>query len=127
MAQETLTLWCSLAARMGVFTLKAELEDICFAVLQPELFHSLQSQLNHLWCIRQGAPPHLHHHPCYPRYPRNPRRPLPPSLRYRVSGFRNDVSNPGVRRASPGALPEVSGAIQVFLPSHMGSGTNVTA
>jgi len=33
-AQETLAVWCSLASRLGVWALKAELEDFCFAVLQ---------------------------------------------------------------------------------------------
>ncbi|MQL75673.1 hypothetical protein Taro_008047 [Colocasia esculenta] len=33
-AQETLSVWCSLASRLGVWALKAELEDLCFAVLQ---------------------------------------------------------------------------------------------
>lgn len=33
-AQETLDVWCSLASRLGVWALKAELEDLCFAVLK---------------------------------------------------------------------------------------------
>lgn len=33
-AQETLAVWCSLASRLGVWALKAELEDLCFAVLE---------------------------------------------------------------------------------------------
>lgn len=33
-AQETLLVWCSLASRLGLWALKAELEDLCFAVLQ---------------------------------------------------------------------------------------------
>lgn len=33
-AQETLSIWCSLASRLGVWALKAEMEDLCFAVLQ---------------------------------------------------------------------------------------------
>ena len=37
-AQETLAVWCSLASRLGIWALKAELEDICFAVLQVCLF-----------------------------------------------------------------------------------------
>jgi hypothetical protein len=52
-AQETLTVWCSLAARLGVFALKAELEDLCFAVLSPETFHALQSELKTLWCLTE--------------------------------------------------------------------------
>nr|KAJ0187836.1 hypothetical protein LSAT_V11C900503990 [Lactuca sativa] len=33
-AQDTLVIWCSLASRLGHWALKAELEDLCFAVLQ---------------------------------------------------------------------------------------------
>lgn len=33
-AMETLVVWCSLASRLGLWALKAELEDLCFAVLQ---------------------------------------------------------------------------------------------
>jgi hypothetical protein len=33
-AKETLVIWCSLASRLGLWALKAELEDLCFAVLQ---------------------------------------------------------------------------------------------
>ena len=33
-AKETLVVWCSLASRLGLWALKAELEDLCFAVLQ---------------------------------------------------------------------------------------------
>lgn len=32
-AQETLAVWCSLASKLGEWALKAELEDLCFAVL----------------------------------------------------------------------------------------------
>ncbi len=37
-AQEMLVMWCSLASRLGVWAVKAELEDLCFAVLQMNLF-----------------------------------------------------------------------------------------
>jgi hypothetical protein len=33
-AQETLVMWCSLESRLGVWAVKDELEDLCFAVLQ---------------------------------------------------------------------------------------------
>ena len=33
-AQETLGVWCSLASRLGVWGVKSELEDLCFAVIQ---------------------------------------------------------------------------------------------
>jgi (p)ppGpp synthase/HD superfamily hydrolase len=36
-AEETLAVWCSLASRLGVWALKAELEDLCFAVLKVHL------------------------------------------------------------------------------------------
>lgn len=42
-AQETLVIWCSLASRLGLWAMKAELEDLCFAVIQVvmhQLFHA---------------------------------------------------------------------------------------
>lgn len=48
-AQETLAVWCSLASRLGVWALKAELEDLCFAVLQPQVFKKIQSELTSMW------------------------------------------------------------------------------
>ncbi|XP_010933384.1 uncharacterized protein [Elaeis guineensis] len=48
-AQETLAVWCSLACRLGVWALKAELEDLCFAVLQPQTFRKLRSELASMW------------------------------------------------------------------------------
>lgn len=48
-AQETLAVWCSLASRLGVWALKAELEDLCFAVLQPQTFEKLRSELASMW------------------------------------------------------------------------------
>ena len=44
-AQETLAVWCSLASRLGVWALKAELEDLCFAVLQVCSLMLLQVEL----------------------------------------------------------------------------------
>ncbi|GKC42124.1 beta-grasp domain-containing protein, partial [Tanacetum coccineum] len=44
-AQETLVIWCSLASRLGLWALKAELEDLCFAVLQPRIFRQMRSDL----------------------------------------------------------------------------------
>lgn len=44
-AQETLAVWCSLASRLGVWALKAELEDLCFAVLQVCSHMLLQAEL----------------------------------------------------------------------------------
>ncbi|MCO5595544.1 hypothetical protein L7F22_049589 [Adiantum nelumboides] len=48
-AQETLAVWCSLASRLGVWAVKAELEDLCFAVLQPQIFCRLRSELAAIW------------------------------------------------------------------------------
>ncbi|KAL5213294.1 hypothetical protein ABZP36_024141 [Zizania latifolia] len=48
-AQETLAIWCSLASRLGVWALKSELEDLCFAVLQPQVFKKMQSELTSMW------------------------------------------------------------------------------
>ncbi|KAG8390498.1 hypothetical protein BUALT_Bualt01G0089600 [Buddleja alternifolia] len=48
-AQETLAIWCSLASRLGLWALKAELEDLCFAVLQPIVFRQLRADLASMW------------------------------------------------------------------------------
>ncbi|XP_068650104.1 uncharacterized protein [Aristolochia californica] len=48
-AQETLAVWCSLASRLGVWALKAELEDLCFAVLQPHTFRRIRAELALMW------------------------------------------------------------------------------
>ncbi|GMJ11348.1 hypothetical protein HRI_004804000 [Hibiscus trionum] len=48
-AQETLFVWCSLASRLGLWALKAELEDLCFAVLQPQIFRKLRADLALMW------------------------------------------------------------------------------
>ncbi|KAM0000583.1 putative GTP diphosphokinase, Guanosine-3',5'-bis(diphosphate) 3'-diphosphatase [Helianthus debilis subsp. tardiflorus] len=48
-AQETLVVWCSLASRLGLWALKAELEDLCFAVLQPQIFRQMRSDLASMW------------------------------------------------------------------------------
>ncbi|KAJ3680683.1 hypothetical protein LUZ60_016961 [Juncus effusus] len=48
-AQETLAVWCSLASRLGVWALKAELEDLCFAVLKPQTFKKMRAELASMW------------------------------------------------------------------------------
>ncbi|KAK4835441.1 hypothetical protein QYF36_009705 [Acer negundo] len=48
-AQETLLIWCSLASRLGLWALKAELEDLCFAVLQPQMFRKMRADLVSMW------------------------------------------------------------------------------
>ncbi|XP_048236290.1 uncharacterized protein LOC8283073 isoform X2 [Ricinus communis] len=57
-AQETLHIWCSLASRLGLWALKAELEDLCFAVLQPQLFRDMRADLASMWSSssRAGCP-----------------------------------------------------------------------
>eukprot|EP00892_Ulva_mutabilis_P008840 jgi/Ulvmu1/6328/UM029_0036.1 len=41
LAQETLQVWCPMCEYLGLGAFKAELEDICFAVLQPVTFQSV--------------------------------------------------------------------------------------
>ncbi|XP_052191749.1 uncharacterized protein LOC127801014 isoform X2 [Diospyros lotus] len=48
-AQETLVIWCSLASRLGLWALKAELEDLCFAVLKPQVFRQMRADLALMW------------------------------------------------------------------------------
>ncbi|XP_071934060.1 uncharacterized protein [Coffea arabica] len=48
-AQETLAIWCSLASRLGLWAPKAELEDLCFAVLQPHIFRRMRADLASMW------------------------------------------------------------------------------
>ncbi|XP_065852576.1 uncharacterized protein [Euphorbia lathyris] len=54
-AQETLLIWCSLASRLGLWALKAELEDLCFAVLQPQLFQKMRADLASMWSSSNRA------------------------------------------------------------------------
>ncbi|KAG5232986.1 GTP diphosphokinase RSH [Salix suchowensis] len=54
-AEETLLIWCSLASRLGLWALKAELEDLCFAVLQPQLFQKMRSDLASMWSSSNKA------------------------------------------------------------------------
>lgn len=55
-AEESLVVWCSLASRLGLWALKAELEDLCFAVLQPQMFRQMRAELASMWspCRRVG-------------------------------------------------------------------------
>ncbi|KAL6008244.1 hypothetical protein ACLOJK_033750 [Asimina triloba] len=54
-AQETLAVWCSLASRLGVWALKSELEDLCFAVLQPHTFQQMRAELASMWSASNKA------------------------------------------------------------------------
>ncbi|KAE8077307.1 hypothetical protein FH972_015879 [Carpinus fangiana] len=60
-AEETLVIWCSLASRLGLWALKAELEDLCFAVLQPQMFQKMRADLASMWSpsSRAGNPRRL--------------------------------------------------------------------
>lgn len=44
-AQETLDIYAPLANRMGIFWLKAELEDLCLKVLKPDIYKQLAEKL----------------------------------------------------------------------------------
>lgn len=48
-ADETRRVWCSLSERLGMFALKSELEDLCFAVLQPNEYRALRAELDEMW------------------------------------------------------------------------------
>ena len=52
-AEETRGVWCSLAERLGMFALKAEMEDLCFAVLDPEAFDDIQLRLCRFWGLSE--------------------------------------------------------------------------
>ena len=50
-ATETRKIWCTLAERLGMFAIKSELEDLCFAVLQPSTYGALRGDQEELWGI----------------------------------------------------------------------------
>lgn len=45
-AQETLNIYGPIAARLGIYRIKSQLEDMCFQYLNPEDYKSLQDQLS---------------------------------------------------------------------------------
>mmetsp|Transcript_2426 Transcript_2426/g.6180 ORF Transcript_2426/g.6180 Transcript_2426/m.6180 type:complete len:1385 (-) Transcript_2426:794-4948(-) len=50
-AEETLEVWCTMAECLGWDALKSEMEDLCFAVLQPEQYCALRAQLDRIWAL----------------------------------------------------------------------------
>jgi hypothetical protein len=50
-AEETLHVWCTMAEYLGWHGLKSEMEDLCFAVLQTEVYCRLRLQLDRLWNV----------------------------------------------------------------------------
>eukprot|EP00890_Picochlorum_soloecismus_P000682 jgi/Picsp_1/1614/NSC_05092-R1_rela spot homologous protein rsh2 len=50
-AEETQRIWCSLAERLGMFAIKSELEDLCFAVLQPATYGALKAEVDEIWGV----------------------------------------------------------------------------
>lgn len=47
LAQETLDIYSVVANRLGVWCLKAELEDLAFSVLNPEEYETLKAQVSY--------------------------------------------------------------------------------
>lgn len=43
--------WCTMAECLGWDALKSEMEDLCFAVLQPEQYCALRAQLDKIWSL----------------------------------------------------------------------------
>ncbi|KAG1681598.1 hypothetical protein FOA52_014106 [Chlamydomonas sp. UWO 241] len=48
-SEETLEVWCTMANSLGWDAVKAELEDLCFAVLQPHTYSRLRYDVDALW------------------------------------------------------------------------------
>lgn len=44
-AEETQSIFAPLAHRLGMFSIKSELEDICFSILEPEAFNDLKNRM----------------------------------------------------------------------------------
>lgn len=58
LAHETLEVWCPLCEYLGLGAVKAELQDICFAVLEPEKFSQMQHDFDALFRKRDQARSH---------------------------------------------------------------------
>jgi len=54
-AEETLEVWGALAGYLGWHGLKAEMEDLCFAALEPEQYCRLRAELDALWAPGGGG------------------------------------------------------------------------
>ena len=48
-ANETLQVWCSLAEKLGMWAIKSELEDLCFAVMDPLSFDAIIAARKATW------------------------------------------------------------------------------
>jgi len=48
-AGETLSVWCSLSEKLGMWAIKSELEDLCFAVLEPESYDAIIAARDDAW------------------------------------------------------------------------------
>jgi len=44
-AQETMDIYAPLANRMGIFWMKAELEDLCMSILKPDIYHQIEARM----------------------------------------------------------------------------------
>ena len=53
-ADETLRVWCSFAQKLGIWTVKRTIEDMCFAVLEPERFEEIVRSRDEFFVTRVG-------------------------------------------------------------------------
>lgn len=60
-AYETLELYVPIAARLGIYSLKRELEDLCFQYLYPQAFHDLKNQLEQYMKQQEKVIEHIQH------------------------------------------------------------------
>lgn len=51
-AEETMQVWCSMAEYLGWDGLKSEMEDLCFAVTEPDMYLKLRNDLDRLWNLK---------------------------------------------------------------------------
>jgi guanosine-3',5'-bis(diphosphate) 3'-pyrophosphohydrolase len=54
-AEETLEIYAPLAGRLGMYKVKAELEDLCLKVLKPEVYFNLVSRVSQKKSAREGV------------------------------------------------------------------------